>query len=38
MKGDIGMSATTPETAEAITDSDKEVAGLMLKKKLDYLY
>ena len=25
MKGDIDMSATTSETAEVITDSDKEV-------------
>ena len=29
MKGDIGMSATTSETAEVITDSNKEVVGLI---------
>ena len=29
MKGDIDMSATTSETAEIITDSDKEVVGLI---------
>ena len=29
MKGDIGMNATTSETAEVITDSDKEVVYLM---------
>ena len=29
MKGDIDMSATTSETAEAITDSDKEVVDLI---------
>ena len=29
MKGDIDMSATTCETAEAITDSDKEVVDLI---------
>ena len=29
MKGDIDMSATTPETAEVITDSDKEVVDLI---------
>ena len=29
MKGDIDMSATTSETAEVITDSDKEVVGLI---------
>ena len=28
MKGDIGMGATTSETAEVITDSDKEVVDL----------
>ena len=29
MKGDIDMSATTSETAEVITDSDKEVVDLI---------
>ena len=29
MKGDIDMNATTSETAEAITDSDKEVVDLV---------
>ena len=29
IKGDIDMSATTSETAEAITDSDKEVVDLI---------
>ena len=29
MEGDIGMSATTSETAEVITDSDKEVVDLI---------
>ena len=29
MKGDTDMSATTSETAEVITDSDKEVVGLI---------
>ena len=29
LKGDIDMSATTSETAEAITDSDKEVVDLI---------
>ena len=29
MKGDIGMSATTSETAEVITDSDKETVDSM---------
>ena len=29
MKGDIDMGATTSETAEVITDSDKEVVGLI---------
>ena len=29
MKGDIDMSATTSETAEAITDSDKEIVDLI---------
>ena len=29
MKGDIDMNATTSETAEVITDSDKEVVGLI---------
>ena len=29
MKGDIDMSATTSETAEVITGSDKEVADLI---------
>ena len=33
MKGDIGMSATTPETAEVITDSDKEVADVLYVEK-----
>ena len=38
MKGDIDMSATTSETAEVITDSDREVVDLlMLIKKLNYL-
>ena len=29
IKGDIGMSAATSETAEVITDSDKEVVDLI---------
>ena len=29
MKGGIDMNATTPETAEVITDSDKEVVDLI---------
>ena len=29
MKGGIGMSATTPETAEVITDSDEEIVDLI---------
>ena len=29
MKGGIDMSATTPETAEVITDSDKEIVDLI---------
>ena len=29
MKGDIGMSATTSESAEVITDSDKEIVDLI---------
>ena len=33
MKGTIGMSATSSETAEVITDSDKEVADLIGKEK-----
>ena len=33
MKGDIDMSATTSETAEVITDSDKEVVGLINVEK-----
>ena len=37
MKGDIDMGATTSETAEVITGSDKDVVDLMLNKKLNYL-
>ena len=33
MKGTIDMSATTSETAEVITDSDKEVVALIGKEK-----
>ena len=33
MKGDIGMSATTSETAEVITDSDKEDVDLINVEK-----
>ena len=29
MKGDIGMSATTSESAEVISDSDKEIVDLI---------
>ena len=39
MEGDIDMGATTSETAEVITDSDKEVVDLInVEKKLNYLY
>ena len=33
LKGDIDMSATNSETAEVITDSDKEVLDIMVKEK-----
>ena len=33
MKGDIDMSTTTSETAEVITDSDKEVVDLINVEK-----
>ena len=33
MKGTIDMSATTPETAEVISTSDKEVVDLMSNEK-----
>ena len=33
LKGDIGMSATNSETAEVITDSDKEVVDLINVEK-----
>ena len=33
LKGDIGMSATNSETAEVITDSDKEVVDLVNVEK-----
>ena len=33
MKGTIDMSATSSETAEVITDSDKEVVDLIANEK-----
>ena len=33
LKGGIGMSATNSETADVITDSDKEVVGLINVEK-----
>ena len=37
MKGGIGMSATTSETAEVITDSDKEVVVLInVEKEVEF--
>ena len=37
MKGDIDMSATTSETAEVISDSDKEVVDVMnVEKEIEF--